>query len=130
VRDRQKPRPELGERDLARGALEQPEPELRLELAHQNAHPGLSDEKALRRAREALVARGEQKGFELARSDIHGNATRAERKSAPDGGGTARRVLPNAYGALGLHLPPSPGWLQTSLPTACWISASRSAASR
>jgi hypothetical protein len=71
VRDGQKARAELGQRHLARGALEEAEAELLLELAHQHAHSRLRDEELVRRAREALIARREQEGLELSRGDIH-----------------------------------------------------------
>jgi len=74
IGDRQELRAGLGQRHLARGALEQSKAELRLELAHQHAHSRLRDEELFRRAREALVPRREHEGLQLARGDIHANA--------------------------------------------------------
>ena len=61
----------LGERDLARGALEKPETELAFELADQHRHARLRDEQLLRCAREALVAGREYERLELSRAEIH-----------------------------------------------------------
>src|SRR5207302_7579618 len=75
IGDRQELHAELGERHTPRGAVEQPEAELRLELAHQNAHSRLRDEQLLGGAREALMLRGEKESFELDRKSTRLNSS-------------------------------------------------------